>query len=71
MNLSDAKKRQLIKTYLLVLLNEARAKHAGQTVDQLLEQMERDVKNWSPEDKKAAREELIWKAHPVKSKVIQ
>jgi len=67
---NEEKRRQLIKTYLLLLLEEKKRTN-GQTLEQIVEQMEQDAKGWSEEDKKALREQAIWKMHPVKSGVIQ
>jgi hypothetical protein len=71
--------KQLIKTYLLVLLAECEEREKkrggtepkGQTLEGIASDLERDVAGWPEEDKKAMREDLIWKMHPVKSGVIQ
>jgi hypothetical protein len=66
-------RRQLVKRYLLLLLAEKKRDEEarGQTLEEITSSLAQDVAKWPEEDKKAAREELIWKAYPVKTKAIQ
>jgi hypothetical protein len=79
------KKRQLIKTYLQMLLNESKGnsktsqkpmqriqrEERGQTIEGIVSAMERDVAGWSPEEKKWARTQLCFAFQPLGSKKIQ